>query len=755
MGLKPPQQQTAEFYAAVAGVLRSDNVGQWTSDHIQEAKSYSGWNYLAIAALGREAARAHVYAYKDGSDRGQALRKSWKAKHGPMWKSMATQDGAAQMADESSWVAKLALKPSGTQTGELFRWEYMQQMHLHGCCLIFNRPTVDGTRTAARYIVPMALTQPVYPGQDPKCPEGGVRILPYQAGMGWYVNPMISYLSGATISTKMLSIIRYPHPLQRGDGRSPSDAAGWWIDTSMMVDRARWKQLKRGPRPHGIVSVEGDDVDAAKLQLIEDKLNAKLDDKEGYDQRAIALNANVDFEKDFSPHEMDYVGSFEQLGETILATHGTNKALVGLTDNMTYGSLAAALRQAGSVVQSDLDLLSADYTMLVQDEGAAEAIEFEVQPVDDPDLTERQLATDLSAGVRLGKEWRSIRGLPPYGDWRDEARVTANGFIMDPPEPPKQSAGNPQAEQSFSVFRSLAKASPDGKPVGDHVQPVVAVDLDGTLAEYDTFDPDVIGDPIPKIVDRVRALKAAGVSIVIFTCREDNELLRDWLDRYDIPYDAVNENPSGESSSSGKVFAHAYLDDRGVNVEEGVRAIAKLLPEGPAKQRLLKESRNEGPGIVMLELSSGVTEAILAEQDKIDAGELVGDGYEDHPHVTLLYGIVGVEDEEVVADVRRLGQVDVVFGQTSVFANDGEDVVKVDIESPQLLKHREKLLGSLPVLQQQHPNYQPHITLAYVQPGKGEAYAGKNSLTGKSATLTRATIKVDGVSFNVPLRQPS
>lgn len=48
----------------------------------------------------------------------------------------------------------------------------------------------------------------------------------------------------------------------------------------------------------------------------------------------------------------------------------------------------------------------------------------------------------------------------------------------------------------------------------------IAVDLDGTLAEYHRWNPDgSVGKPIPKMVDRVKKWLADGKQVVIFTAR--------------------------------------------------------------------------------------------------------------------------------------------------------------------------------------------------------------------------------------------
>ncbi len=51
-------------------------------------------------------------------------------------------------------------------------------------------------------------------------------------------------------------------------------------------------------------------------------------------------------------------------------------------------------------------------------------------------------------------------------------------------------------------------------------RPWIGVDLDGTLAHYDGWvAPDVIGEPIPAMVERVKRWLAEGRDVRIFTAR--------------------------------------------------------------------------------------------------------------------------------------------------------------------------------------------------------------------------------------------
>lgn len=809
--IQAEQQFQSEIYRAVAMALESGHVGEWASDHSQEAKSYSGWNYLAIAAIGRLAAQAVPYVYSTAKPGASAMRKSLQSRYKGIWKSFA-DDGAADTVPEEHWVSRLVSRPNPSQTPALFQWEYVQQMHLHGACIIFNRPNKTGNRIVERYIVPMALTQPIYPGQERNSPNGGIRVMTYAAGLGYFVHPLIRTLSGAVIPAEMLSILRYPHPVLRGDGKSPTDAAGWWIDTALMTDMARWKQVKRGPRPHGVVTVKGQGGSAPTpefLDQVEKRLNRKLGD-ESFDQRVIAVGDGTQVPNETTPKDMDYVNAFSQLGQAILAVHGASKAMVGLTDNMTYGSLAAALRQSASVVQSDMDILGDDYTLLAEVYGETVEVQFEVPTYEDPQLLEQQLSNDLTAGVRKGREWRAIRGLPPFGDWRDEARVTAQGFVRDTDPSEQHGAAAGMEKPSFASFDSLkgdTTAAKSMQRLGGYAQgilaksgqtyatpaealaaigrprpsvaksyrkpgfswdsgnsdnpsayrrPIVAVDLDGTLAqETKYFDEQTIGEPIPAMVEDVRRLKEAGCQICIFTCRDNDDVVAAWLDAAGVPWDAINAQPIGFEGSS-KIFADVYWDNRALNADEGLRAVAKRLPDGEAKRRLLASTeRSSDLGCIMVEMPEAVCRMVQDEQARISPESLRDEGLETWPHITLLYGVVGASPREVIDSVRRIDQFEVTFGGVSTFDQPtGVSVLKVDIESPAILKANERLKAALPV-QETYPTYIPHMTLAYVDGSSPEALNApcECALTGRVARVTHAVVSMDGEKIRVPLRQ--
>lgn len=68
----------------------------------------------------------------------------------------------------------------------------------------------------------------------------------------------------------------------------------------------------------------------------------------------------------------------------------------------------------------------------------------------------------------------------------------------------------------------------------------IGVDLDGTLARSDTlFTLNRIGDPVPKMLDRVKSMIERGTRVKIFTARasdpEQVQLIKAWLREHEIP----------------------------------------------------------------------------------------------------------------------------------------------------------------------------------------------------------------------------
>lgn len=110
----------------------------------------------------------------------------------------------------------------------------------------------------------------------------------------------------------------------------------------------------------------------------------------------------------------------------------------------------------------------------------------------------------------------------------------------------------------------------------------IAVDLDGTLAEYHGWQgPNHIGAPISLMVSRVKNWVESGFTVVIFTARIDDDrpetvkYIQDWCEAQGLPRLQVTNVKQRDF--------HAFYDDRCVQVEPNTGRIvtesAKLLAD--------------------------------------------------------------------------------------------------------------------------------------------------------------------------------
>ena len=128
-------------------------------------------------------------------------------------------------------------------------------------------------------------------------------------------------------------------------------------------------------------------------------------------------------------------------------------------------------------------------------------------------------------------------------------------------------------------------------------------------------------------------------------------------------------------------------------------------------------------------------------QKLIDPNDLAPNGFEDNPHVTLLYGF---DDSVVPEDVQKiLDKVKITSFKTdkiSYFPDFGSgEPLKFDIVGPEIM-HINKLLQALP-----HPSttfeYRPHVTIAYLKKGQAEKYTKNPKLNNLTFDLKPKEVK--------------
>jgi 2'-5' RNA ligase len=107
-------------------------------------------------------------------------------------------------------------------------------------------------------------------------------------------------------------------------------------------------------------------------------------------------------------------------------------------------------------------------------------------------------------------------------------------------------------------------------------------------------------------------------------------------------------------------------------------------------------------------------------------------GKENNPHVTVMYGLSPVEEGRVKELLTKVPKKIVAeLGQISKFENADApyDVLKIEVKSPHLNKIHEMIRKNFDN-NYQWPEYNPHVTLAYVKKGTCNEYVGNKTFEG-------------------------
>lgn len=138
-----------------------------------------------------------------------------------------------------------------------------------------------------------------------------------------------------------------------------------------------------------------------------------------------------------------------------------------------------------------------------------------------------------------------------------------------------------------------------------------------------------------------------------------------------------------------------------------------------------------------INLTGPAKDIVLGMAKAIPSKELAENGREDVPHVTVKYGLHFCSPSARLRRViEEFGPITATLGETTLFKNDEADVLKVDVDSADL--HRLNALVSKVIpTHTTHPTYIPHVTIAYLKPGIGKKYAGRDDLAGRKLQFDR------------------
>lgn len=121
-------------------------------------------------------------------------------------------------------------------------------------------------------------------------------------------------------------------------------------------------------------------------------------------------------------------------------------------------------------------------------------------------------------------------------------------------------------------------------------------------------------------------------------------------------------------------------------------------------------------------------------RQRIPGKMLADDGRENEIHVTVKYGLHITDFTEIREIFKDVKPIKVTLGKINFFEADDYDVIKIDVQSPELHKLNRIISKNFEVTNT-YPQYIPHCTIAFVQKEFGALFNGLSDFEGKKVIL--------------------
>lgn len=153
-----------------------------------------------------------------------------------------------------------------------------------------------------------------------------------------------------------------------------------------------------------------------------------------------------------------------------------------------------------------------------------------------------------------------------------------------------------------------------------------------------------------------------------------------------------------------------------------------------------------------IDLPEPLRGAVLSLGLLISEKDLATNGRETNPHVTVKYGIETDKAAIVAVLVKDFGSIILSLGESDVFESEEFDVIYLSVDSPDLVRLNSLISATLKVADT-HDVYIPHVTLAYVESGKGADYKGLVLVEDHSSVIISTLVfsASDGTTTEISL----
>lgn len=467
----------------LADQLRRDVSGQWTANRLEQSTHYRSVIYVAIRAIMDALLASTIQLNKKHRRYRQvSLRRQEKAMPTP---HAHTEDEQFRPFDDPDHsLVKLIDQPNRSETFNEILSQIVLQYMLTGSGLLWANPNKMGL-PAELYVLPTGLCYAQPP--NPSFPEGWWRVQQYYPAGGYGILPAPMSGGGAPVDARDVFVFKNPHPLWRWDAMSPLTAGGVQLDILESIDQARWTAMDQGLTPDMVLLAPG--VSQAQLDVYLERLRQTNIGKRNH-RKVMAVGGDQGdskFDVKFpsqSAKDMDFAAGWDQMTAFALALFGVPKSVAGLATTGSYAELYAALKQFHTLTLRPLVARMGVWLTrhLARIWGKDLAIQLDLPTIDDQQLQEQQLSTDLQHDGLTYNEYRAMRGREPVPG--GEALVSVYVANQQAKAQQAQQAANPQPQPG------AAPAQPGAPAPDQQQQPQPAAQSDQAQPEGTGSDAD-------------------------------------------------------------------------------------------------------------------------------------------------------------------------------------------------------------------------------------------------------------------------
>lgn len=784
--------------------------GGWSQDRLEQVLHLRNWTYVAITAIARKIgqiipniAMAHkrkvpgrtqkYYQSDIGRYGGTTHTSDFGISVGAYYhKSLSVVKPHEELepVDDDHLLKRLIEHPNPMDTSFDLLYELSLFMELCGVAYLWAVPNGAGVPSEL-WVIPSHWVWPRTGGSRYVTPSN-----PYAEQLIQYyeIRPWGGMGSSGILRFPPDEVIMFPwkSPINKIDGYSTLSAVSQWIDTEESISKSRWSQFINQARPEFWVELgpEYEDPTEDQIERVAAKFMNKYQGEYNFGKPIFTPPGAKVTPLSFNPTEMSYFSSEEQIRDMILSAFSVPKSVVGISNDMTFGSLLAATANFCTFcINPRFAMLGLRLTKFLAP-FFAEGDEHpriwwdDCSPADPAQLNS-DITTDASQLAITPNEIRVLRGRKPYENGGDDPMGNGPGGQVPIPlntgddltgladliPALGQGEGEPEAgagfgeEQQVDAENADTPSLPDMNPTIE--EPNGPPSKEQSKAEMQKWDLWFDTVNMQEEWEGVKQAccgdvgKALGFAKIMELGRIDRVTkAKKKPKKPGTPYDGWSL--SGLIKRRGELerdIRHLSVTAEGPGLTAEIAAANKrelqnqlnqinaafeyartVWEQEQSKQYVRKKvgpfqfsstqfniaecgySRSQGsPLNKIVQMAECIPDEDLAE-----------DGREDNMHVTVKYGLHTDDVEEVRKAVQGFGGVPLTLGKTSVFpAREGKeyDVVKIEVESKEL-RYLNRLLSESLEHTDTFPDYNPHITLAYVKPGLGEKYAGMTDVKG-------------------------